>query len=185
MEFKNRMYSFAAFLVMILFSQVSNAIIITNYTAFYEDGSQLVVDLKGYDYGVGSYNASSIPWNESSFPPVEGFDTILYPSIQLQKLLGDSRVPWKIGSLIGSGLWFEVDDYFGVSMTSFLYVFQLPDWGFGNNGLSVQYFDYYTKFTGGFFRTYTSPYQVSEPGIMALMLIGMAGLGWARRRRKA
>lgn len=189
MKFITRPCLLAAFLVSILFTQAAQAIIIDSYTAFFQDGSQLVVDLKKYDYGIGSYHASPTAWNEPPFPPVEGFDTFFYPSLALQEF---GITPGLIGSLFeNAGLYFKVDEHYGVSMTSFSYGFQLPDWGISNVGIGVQYFDYFTEFTGGFFKTYTSPYQVtstyqvSGPGSLALLVIGLAGLGWVRRFRKA
>ncbi len=83
MKIKNWIFPFMACLAMILFSQTSYAIIINSYTALYEDGSKLVVDLKGYDYGRGSYYAAPFDVNETGFPPVEGFDTFLYPSTDM------------------------------------------------------------------------------------------------------
>lgn len=188
MKLIKRTYLFAAFVTAILFSQASSAIIITSYTAFYEDGSTLVVNLKNYDYGEGSYFASSSAWNEPPFPPVEDFDTVFHPSLSLQQQFGFQS--GAIGSSFSdSGLLFKVDESYGVSMINFNYMFQLPDWSIGNGGIHVQHYDfpyhYHLSFSGGFFKTYTSPYQVDESGNLALMMIGISGLIWARRRRNA
>ena len=182
MELKTRIYLLTAFLVLILFSQVSNAIIITNYTAFYEDGSKLVVDLKGYDYGKGSYYAAPNGWDERTFPPVEGFDTFFYPSWSLQKITNGIIKPGRIGrnSYTTDGLYFNIDEYYGVAMTSFLYLFAAESWAIVNNGINIPYLNYYTEFSGGFFKTAISPYPVSGPGSLALMIIRIAGLGLVR-----
>ncbi len=190
MKFKNRPCLLATFLVSIFFTQAVNAIIIDSYTAHFQDGSQLLVNLKSYDYGVGSYHASPTAWNEPPFPPVEGFDTYFYPSLALQDL---GITPGYIGDSFGGfGLDFMIDELFGVSMVSFAYLFQAPDWTIGDYGVHVQYYDYHTEFSGGFFKTRTSPYQsaslyevdVDAPGSLALMIIGLAGLAWIRRFRK-
>jgi len=47
----NRAHLFSALLLLALFSPLSKAVIITSYTGLFDDGSKLVVDLKGYDYG--------------------------------------------------------------------------------------------------------------------------------------
>jgi len=187
MKIINRPCLLTAFLVSILFTPAANAIIIDSYTAFFQDGSQLVVDLNSYDYGKGSYHASPTAWNEPPFPPVEGFETFFYPSLALQQLGISSEF---IGDSFGGfGLDFMVDEYYGVAMTSFAYLFQAPDWTIGDYGIYVQYYDYHTEFSGGFFRTSTSPYriastfQVDGPGSLALLFIGITGLGWARRFR--
>lgn len=182
----NWTYLLTAFLAMVSFSQASNAIIITDYTAFYEDGSKLVIDLKGYDYGEGSYYASSTTWNESPHPPVEGFDAFFYPSWQLQHFLGfGGSAKLEETFFLDDGLYFEVDKYYGVSMTSFMYLFFWEDWGISNNSIFFFYDNYHTKFSGGFFRTSTSPYPVDGPGSLALMIIGIASMGWVRQHRKA
>jgi hypothetical protein len=175
----NRIYPLSAFLALILFSQVSNAIIITSYTALYEDGSKLVVDLKGYDYGIGSYYASPTDWDEAGLS-IEGFNSFLYPSLE------SGLAPGKLGGLVESnGLHFKVDEYYGVSMTAFRYIDIVPDFVLSNFGLFVgPRGEYKTEFSGGFFKTAISPYPVGEPGSLALMIIGVAGLGWARLLRK-
>jgi len=199
MNFMNRPCLLAVFLVSIFFTHAAHAIIIDSYTAHFQDGSQLVVDLKSYDYGAGSYYASPTAWNEPPFPPVEGFETFFYPSLALQQL---GITPGLIGDSFGGfGLDFVVNELFGVSMTSFAYLAQAPDWTVGDYGIHVQYYDYHTEFSGGFFKTRTSPYnlasagttasdiapvyQVDGPQSLALMMIGMAGLLWVRRFRKA
>jgi|SRR5690554_586611 len=188
MKFMNQACLLTAFLAMALFSQASNAIIITTYTALYEDGSKLVVDLKGYDYGEGSYFASSSAWDEGGLPPVESFGTFFHPSLALQQQFGFQ--PGVIGSSFSSsGLNFKVDENFGVSMTDFVYMFQLPDWSIASNGIHIQHYDYpyyhHVDFSGGFFKTYTSPYQVNESGSLPLIITGLAGLAWARKRKNA
>tara|TARA_R110001592_G_scaffold283291_3_gene551220 strand:+ start:577 stop:1155 length:579 start_codon:yes stop_codon:yes gene_type:complete len=192
MKLINRGYPLAAFLTLILFSQVSNAIIITSYTGFFEDGSKLVVDLKGYDYGTGSYYSSPVAWNEQPHPPIEGFDTFFYPSSAFQDIGGIGiNSGEEIGNIVSAspnftGLHFTVDEYSGVSMTNLSYVFSTPDWSLSNTwGINTFYTGYHTDFSGGFFKTSISPYPVDGPGSLALMIIGIAGLGWARQRRKA
>jgi len=177
----NWIYPLTAFLVMILFSQASNAIIITSYTALYEDGSKLVVDLKGYDYGKGSYSASPIYWNEPPFPPLESFDTFFYPSWTIQNIAPELG-PGRIGGL-GDRLNLEVDTNYGVSMTSFEYIFFGISSSINDNGVYL-YETYSTPFSGGYFKTYVSPYQIYEPRSLALMIIGIVGLVWARQYRK-
>jgi len=150
MKFITRPCLLAAFLVSILFTQAAQAIIIDSYTAFFQDGSQLVVDLKKYDYGIGSYHASPTAWNEPPFPPVEGFDTFFYPSLALQQL---GITPGLIGDSFGGfGLDFMVDEYYGVSMTSFAYLFQAPDWTIGDYGIR---------------KSRASGYRTSRPGMGA------------------
>ncbi len=181
----NRVYPLTAFLVMILFSQASNAIVITSYTGFWEDGSKIVVDLKGYDYGAGSHYASQTIFF-SDAPPIENFDTFFYPSWHFQKVTGIFPPGGSIieGDFYGDGLYFTVDEYYGVSMSSFQYNFSAESSQFTSMHIYL-YQDLYTSgFSGGFFKTYTSPYQVDEPGTLALIIIGIAGLGWARQRRK-
>ncbi|MFL1406583.1 hypothetical protein ACJO2E_14705 [Marinobacter sp. M1N3S26] len=181
MDFMNRAFAVTAFLVLVLVSQPSNAIIIDNYTAFFDDGSKLVVDLKGYDYGKGSYWASPIAWDESGHPPVERFDTFFYPSLALQEASRGIARSGVVESAIISGLYFAVDDYYGVSMTEFGYTFSAPDWSISDGGVHISYFDHYVGFSGGFFETHISPYPVSGPGSLALLAAGLAGLVWARR----
>jgi hypothetical protein len=188
----NWTYPLTAFLVMILFSQASHAIIITNYTALYEDGSRLTVDLKGYDYGEGSYFVPPTTWSpEPNLPAIEGFEAFLYPSWPFQQASNGDVKPGVIDSFDFSvGLYFKVDKNYGVSMTSFGYVFAEQTstitstaiiFPLGIDGCNC---DYFTEFSGGFFKTYISPYQVDEPGSLALIIIGITGLAWARQRRK-
>lgn len=179
----SRIYPITAFWMLILFSPFSNAIIINNYTALYEDGSKLVVDLKGYDYGQGLYDAPSVSWDEGGVY-TEGFDTFFYPSIAFQ-----NAIPWidggKVESSYYDGLRFEVDSNYMVSMLSISYIFSVPDWGITDGGIGANYSDYTADFSGGFFQTYIPPYEVGEPEGLALIIIGIASLGWARRFRKS
>lgn len=165
---------------MVLFSQTSNATIINSYTALYEDGSKLVVDLKGYDYGEGSYYAAPWALNESNHPSVEGFETIYYPFPDSK--LGTTDKPGDTTN--GDGLYFTVDEFGGVSMNDFYYSRSTPDYTLSDFGLYVSYIDYETMFLGGFFDTAVSPYPVDEGGSLMLMVIGLAGLRVARLRRK-
>ena len=182
-----RIYPLTVFLALSLFSQASNAIIITSYEGYFDDGSKLVVDLKGYDYGVGSYYASPIYWDEQPHPPIEGFETFIYPSWQLQQSIGNKRI--KLGSGASpyfDGLYFNVAEDYSVSMASFLYKYELPDLVISSeSGVDTSYTGYSTEFSGGFFKTYRSPYEVNEPGSLALIFFGMAGLICARLRRKS
>jgi hypothetical protein len=176
----NGAHLFSALLLLIFFSPISKAVIITNYTGLFDDGSKLVVDLKGYDYGEGSYFASPTSWSET--PTIEGFDTFFYPSWSLQQEFGFEA--GKIDQIFPDrGLYFTVDKNHSPSMTDFDYLFQLPDWSIESNGIHVQYHDHHVGFSGGFFETYPPSYQVDEPGNLALMMIGFAGLAWARKRR--
>ncbi|PCM43107.1 hypothetical protein [Marinobacter sp. ANT_B65] len=188
MKLMNRAGPLAVFFALILFSQVSDAIIISSYTALYKDGSKLVVDLKEHDYGEGAYYASSTSWNEPPHPPVQGFDAYFYPSAHLQNTLpGVFSGPGKLSETLhlDNGLYFEVDKYSGASMTSFLYLFFAEDWGLSNNSIFFAYGNYDVEFSDGFFETYMSPYQLDGPGSLALMIIGIAGLGWVRLYRQA
>lgn len=186
----NRIYLLSTFLVMILFSQVSNAIIVSSYTALFDDGSRLVVDLKGYDYGKGSYYAPPINWNphndpSNELPYTESFDTYFYPSSSLKDAAYWDIEPGTIEDIysFGEGLHFKVDENNSVSMTSLKYLFSHPDWSISDSLINLYYDDYNTNFSGGFFKTFISPSKVGEPGILIIMVIGMAGLVLARQRR--
>lgn len=180
MKSVNRAHLFSALLLLTLFSPLSNAVIITSYTGLFQDGSKLVVDLKDYDYGEGSYFASPTSWPEE--PAIEGFDTFFYPSSSLQQQFGFE--PRKIGQIFPErGLYFTVDNHDSASMTDFVYLFQLPDWSIESSGIHVQYYDYHVEFSGGFFETYPPSVEVNEPGNLALIIIGFATLAWARKRR--
>ncbi|XKH00797.1 hypothetical protein LG325_11980 [Marinobacter nauticus] len=176
----NRAHLFPTLLLLGLFSPLSKAVIITSYTGLFDDGSKLVVDLKGYDYEEGSHFASPSSWPED--PSIEEFDTFFYPSWSLQQQFGFEA--GKIGqSFPERGLYFSVDQNHSASMTDFAYLFQLPDWSIESSGIHVQYHDHHVGFSGGFFETYPPSFKVDEPGNVALMIIGFAGLAWARKRR--
>jgi len=175
----NRAHLFSALLLLALFSPLSKAVIITSYTGLFDDGSKLVVDLKGYDYGAGSYFASPTSWPED--PSIEAFDTFFYPSLYLQQQFGFGA--GKIGQAFPErGLNFAVDQNHSASMTDFDYLFQLPEWSIESSGIHVQSFDHHVGFSGGFFETYSPSFKVGEPGNLALIIIGFAGLAWARKR---
>jgi hypothetical protein len=182
MKFIKPLYQLTTFLILIVFSQFSNAIIITNYTALYEDGSKLVVNLKNYDYGEGSYFASPTAWNEIGSPPIESFATFFYPSGPLQAVSSGYFKPAFIESpYIGDGLYFTVDDYDGVSMTNLRYLFGAVSSGIVTESIDLPDDLYHTKFSGGFFNTELSPYQVDGPNSLALLIIGITGLVFTRK----
>lgn len=184
MKFINRAYLLLTSLTLILFSPISNAIIISSYTAFFEDGSRVVVDLKGYDYGEGAYHALPLDFYGGT-TPAEGFDAFLYASVPLQEAGLGSIGSEQIGSDSYEGLHFEVDEYNDVTMTSFFYAYWGLSSSISDKGIHLYEDIYFTEFSGGLFKTYDPPSQVDETGILALLIVGVAGLGLARQRRKA
>lgn len=178
----------AGILILFLFfvSPCANALILNSYTANFSDGSRLVIDLKGHDYGQGEHYAPPNAWVEaddpSDYPYIEPFDTFYYSSVFQRQI-----APWipfgKITSgNFGDGLYFEVDKFNGVDMIDLSYIFMAPDWTLSDNGVNLFYEDYDAEFMGGYFDISITPYPVQGPAVLMLLLLGVISLVLGRYR---